>query len=277
MHLNYSFSYFTPPPHDHSLLSHLHHNQNYSVSNFKARVWRHSSHLTKHVLSHSTRVGWRSLVKWNPEVALPTYSFLHWELCWCQDALRSAVSSQTVELCVEPPEEQRRPGLLLGSPTRDMNKLCGLLDVCSGESVWEQHTAQTTSSEHSQKSVGTRTHTHTKGIITRWQRESLLFACVNMSQGADEHSQRGSTQNSQLSGQLCGRKTKCVTMAKSFFQYGKTGFSVWSVRVTVKKVSSSSAALRIGAETANNLSVTIWRWHWMLAFLKPGVSGSEER
>lgn len=100
---------------------------------------------------------------------------------------------------MEPLDKQRGLGLLLGSLASDIVKtLWGLLEVCSGESVWEQHTAQTNS--YAQTDKCRHTHAHTMDKKSDEKRQSLFFACVKMSQGGDKHIQRDAMENSNFLG-----------------------------------------------------------------------------
>lgn len=65
-----------------------------------------------------------------------------------------------------------------------LTKLCGLLNVCSEESVWEQQMYRQTQT-HTDRQAWASAHIKTH---SRQKKKSVtLFACVRMSQAGDEH------------------------------------------------------------------------------------------
>lgn len=116
-----------------------------------------------------------------------------------------------------------------------LTKLCGLLDVCSGEPVWEQHAARakfmrTQTDMRGWTLAYTYAHTNTQSHSTKNPKgtgedsHTLFFACVRMSQGGDEHIQRDATENSNFLGQ----KTKVYADGKSILPNNEFKFEICS-------------------------------------------------
>lgn len=82
--------------------------------------------------------------------------------------------------------------------------------MCRGESEREQHIAQMYSYAHRQTGVGSLAHTHTQEDKTKG-RQSLLFACVKMSQGGDKRIHKVATESSDTTSVCCKswNKTWC--------------------------------------------------------------------
>lgn len=71
-----------------------------------------------------------------------------------------------------------------------LTKLCGLLNVCSEESVWEQQMyrqTQTHTDRQAWASAHIKTHSRQKNPQKASEKSVTLFACVGMSQAGDEH------------------------------------------------------------------------------------------